>query len=116
MNARPIEKPAATSFNFNAFEDTTFPVTINLRRQDMTLHLQDPSVEEYEDFLARASGEYDRSQQVKAMSMLVADMLSNNADGVEVEPSDLRHLKVNVLLAFVNDYFSWIHTMREAKN
>ena len=116
MNARPIEKPAATSFNFNAFEDTTFTVTINLKRQDMTLHLQAPSLEVYDDYMARASGEYDRPQQAKALSALVADMLSDNLDGVEVEPSDLKHLKIPALMAFVNDFFNWIHTTREAKN
>lgn len=99
-------------FNFNAFEGVTYPVTLELKKKEMDLHLQSPSLEEYEDFIARATGKTDS----RTLASLCADILSDNTEGVQVEPEDLRPLPMAALCSFINDYFVWLRDTRNAKN
>ena len=100
------------AFKFNAYEDVTFPAELELKNRVIELHIPSPSVEEYEDFVNRSRNPKD----ARMLSVLVSDILNLNCDGVQVEPSDLKPMKVNALMAFINEFFTWIQQMREEKN
>ena len=73
-------------FNFNAFVNLTYPVTLNLTEdgdvREREIHVRAPSVARYKEYVARASGPKDTDM----LLALCAEILSNNREGCKVAP------------------------------
>lgn len=106
------------AFNFNAFKEVTFPVTLDLSdgengKKTMDLHVLAPSLSQYKDYKARREAE---ERTVDTEIALCCDMLSNNVEGVRVPPEALEDLPISAVTGFCAEYFQWLAETRAVKN
>ena len=104
------------AFNFNSFANTTFPVTLNVTEdggtQEREIHVFAPSVAKYKQYIAKASGPRDADLLLD----LCSEMLSYNREGVKITPEDLSEMPLDAVVAFIQEFFTWISATRSEKN
>jgi len=106
------------AFNFNAFREVTFPVTLNVSdgedgKKEIDLYVMSPTLAQFKNYQKRRESE---GNSLDKLSALCSEILSINTDDRRISPEDLEDMPIPALVGFLNEFFDWIAKTRNAKN